>query len=1043
MRYRRLTILFFCVFTVSDLSAQQFINGFKRLGSTEAVPNSSNNKIFESSDHFLWLSSESGLYRFDGYRFTPFFSNSKDSTTLSSNVISSIAEDRLGNLWVGTFGKGVNKLNKKTGKWKQYLHPTKDDNPFYWVFNIFKDRSGQLWLGTNGRGILLYDENSDSFRQFIPDSTKNKTGTARFENEVRDISEDPTDPAFLWLAGTDGLYRFNTKSKKFISYKSIKNNKAEPINNSFHTIYVQDSKNIWLGAWGGGLICFNTITAVFTNYPPSPQEYLKQNFAKNIITDITYCSDSSLYVSTASDGLLEFNLSKQTFKQLNKAQSAGGKNISEEFQGVTHTSDGSTWICSPGYIFQKNPVYERLGAFQPFYQPKEKFVYGATLSDVLYRKDDRQYWMSCNSGYGVYVYDSSFNYLRSVAIENFATDKRLRDIVLDASGTTWLLSKDFPYLYYYDKVKDQFLNAAPQFKDPAFISSGLIEMATDSKGNVWFVNNKQFLKWDPAKKQLQIFSINDAKNNTANGGWQQVELIFDANDNPWMASNIGLYHFNQNNREWLHLASQLNNNQSLANTFVESIAFDKKGNLWIAPMDEGLQLYDPLAKKFIAHYTQSEGFFSARIHDVTTDSRGILWVAGNNGLARYDVQQDQWFTFSREDGLLEDNLFTPLSALDNGIMILGMQNGFTHWNINSLPLNKQKPIVYFNKFVSDGQELTIENNRINLPSSANELSIDFSAIEMIMGNRTKFYYKILPQQKEWIATTQRSISLATITSGEFTLLIKALNADGIESEVKQVTINVAFPFWKTTWFRILCLAFITGIIYSIAKWRIKTLRNEAKNKMLITKQMAEMEMKALRSQMNPHFIFNCINSIDALIQSNDKYYATVYLNKFAKLLRNILDTSKENTVLFNKDVETLTLYIELEEFRHENKFKTNFKIDNELPSSDYKVPPLIVQPFVENAILHGLRNKEENDGLLTITIKKLNDAIQYTITDNGIGRKAAGKIMQNKESHYGMEMSNDRIKLFNKEENASVQITDLYNNNIPAGTEVKVDLNII
>jgi len=204
-----------------------------------------------------------------------------------------------------------------------------------------------------------------------------------------------------------------------------------------------------------------------------------------------------------------------------------------------------------------------------------------------------------------------------------------------------------------------------------------------------------------------------------------------------------------------------------------------------------------------------------------------------------------------------------------------------------------------------------------------------------------------------------------------------------------------------------------------------------------------MEMRALRSQMNPHFIFNCINSIDALIQSNDKYHATVYLNKFAKLLRNILDSNKHNTVPFSKDIDTLKLYIELEELRHENKFTPIFKIDHELLNSDYKVPPLIIQPFVENAILHGLKNRDGNGGLLTIDIKKVNDTMQYIITDNGIGRKAAEKIMQNKESHYGMQISYDRIKLFNKEAYPSVQITDLYSNETAIGTEVKVNLNIM
>ncbi|MBL7701945.1 MAG: histidine kinase [Ferruginibacter sp.] len=208
-------------------------------------------------------------------------------------------------------------------------------------------------------------------------------------------------------------------------------------------------------------------------------------------------------------------------------------------------------------------------------------------------------------------------------------------------------------------------------------------------------------------------------------------------------------------------------------------------------------------------------------------------------------------------------------------------------------------------------------------------------------------------------------------------------------------------------------------------------------------QKSETEIAALKAQMNPHFIFNCINSIDAFIHSNDKYNATLYLNKFAKLLRNILDSSKQNAVAFTKDVETLRLYIELEELRHENKFKTSIQIDDALLTNDYKVPPLIIQPFVENAILHGLKNREDNDGLLQIQVKKAADKIEYIIRDNGIGRKAAGLIAQNKESSYGMQMSFDRIKLFNGEENPSVQIMDLHDDDIASGTEVKVFLNII
>jgi Histidine kinase len=211
----------------------------------------------------------------------------------------------------------------------------------------------------------------------------------------------------------------------------------------------------------------------------------------------------------------------------------------------------------------------------------------------------------------------------------------------------------------------------------------------------------------------------------------------------------------------------------------------------------------------------------------------------------------------------------------------------------------------------------------------------------------------------------------------------------------------------------------------------------------LRQNIAETQMQVLRSQMNPHFIFNSLNSIDAFIQSNDKYNATMYLNKFAKLIRNVLDSSKQDTITFSKDIETLKLYMELELQRSENKFTTALNIDPELMNSDYKVPPLIIQPFVENAIIHGLRNRTDNHGLLTVDIEKTENKIIYTITDNGIGRRAAEQMKNGKTTSYGLEMSYERVKLFNKEGLPSVQIDDLYNNNKAAGTSVQVQLNII
>ena len=212
----------------------------------------------------------------------------------------------------------------------------------------------------------------------------------------------------------------------------------------------------------------------------------------------------------------------------------------------------------------------------------------------------------------------------------------------------------------------------------------------------------------------------------------------------------------------------------------------------------------------------------------------------------------------------------------------------------------------------------------------------------------------------------------------------------------------------------------------------------------INEKLTAAKLEALRSQMNPHFIFNCLNSIDNLIQNSEKDKATLYLSKFAKLIRAVLETSKANVVPCWKDMETLKLYIELEAFRCDKKFIYKINIADEILNGDYKVPPLVIQPFVENAIHHGLLNKIDADKKLRIDVFAGDNCICYRIEDNGVGRaKAAVYKDINRPSHesMGMQITNDRINLFNQNKNSAIEITDLVDiHNVPMGTRVEVEL---
>ncbi|MEO7264093.1 MAG: histidine kinase [Ferruginibacter sp.] len=244
-------------------------------------------------------------------------------------------------------------------------------------------------------------------------------------------------------------------------------------------------------------------------------------------------------------------------------------------------------------------------------------------------------------------------------------------------------------------------------------------------------------------------------------------------------------------------------------------------------------------------------------------------------------------------------------------------------------------------------------------------------------------------------------------------------------------------------FALFAILILRNIILKRKNEKLKSLEEHS----TLTRKALELEMQALRAQMNPHFIFNCLSAIDNLIQTNQADKATSYLARFAKLIRAVLDSSKNNLVLFQKDFETIRLYLEMEQFRCNNKFQYMLDADICLMQGDFKVPPLIVQPFIENAIHHGLLNKASNERQLKVCARLCEEHITYTITDNGIGRTMAGILKErNRPEHlsYGISISRERIQLHNKNGlTNNLVFTDLEYEGKATGTEAMVRINCV
>lgn len=356
-------------------------------------------------------------------------------------------------------------------------------------------------------------------------------------------------------------------------------------------------------------------------------------------------------------------------------------------------------------------------------------------------------------------------------------------------------------------------------------------------------------------------------------------------------------------------------------------------------------------------------------------------------------------------------------------------------------------LTLFNGFGQDNQiylklkveaDTTIEfanSSKIYLENNQNTL-----IFEIVNNSKSEnnYYYKLEGLNEKWIyLKNQNSFIVSNLLGGKYTLKVK----QGEDSkDIESLNFEIAPLIWQNSWFLPLFYAF-TIMIISMIGYLFSSYRTRTQLKTLALKH--ELEIKALRAQMNPHFIFNSMNTIDAYILRKRFIEASDCLQKFSKLIRQILENSENQTISIAQELETLKLYIELEQERFSHSFSYQFDIQPELLEKDYQIPPLLIQPFVENAILHGIRHLTERKGNILLNLSISDSLLLCVITDNGIGRKASSEInKQRQESHksMGVDITMERISGYQAlyGDKMETNITDL-----AEGTKIEIKLPLI
>jgi hypothetical protein len=482
------------------------------------------------------------------------------------------------------------------------------------------------------------------------------------------------------------------------------------------------------------------------------------------------------------------------------------------------------------------------------------------------------------------------------------------------------------------------------------------------------------------------------------------------------------FHPHRKKASWISLSNTLRALPQVVNDL--TVAND--GTLWLLTGQTGLARFKPETNEF-RFYTQKDGLNISRFVSICTDSQNRVWILSEQGVSVLNPQTGFIRNFGAAYGLTlkEANV---IEFKEDGYIYLGGLSKFIRFKPEGLLASEthQKIIVTEISVMAKPFKSLLacrSVRKIELTYEENYLTFSFTIPDAFGLNDFYFFTLLEGIDKDWIPSQRAKVSYAGLPPGKYLLKIRA--KDGLGnwcSSEHTVEIIITPPFWKTAWFTALALVVLTLTILAGLRWRIAAIKKSEMDKNRLREQMAELENQALRSQMNPHFIFNCLNSINGFIVGNNPDEASRFVTKFSRLIRLILDNSKVPFVSLEQELAALRIYIELEKMRFASKFESKIDIPNTLNTTGIFVPPMIFQPFVENSIWHGLLHKE-TPGKLQIHVEIADDILQVNIEDDGIGRAAAAELKSKtvlKNKSYGLAITQQRIMNFNKGEQCNI-----------------------
>jgi ligand-binding sensor domain-containing protein len=1008
-------------------------------GMDEGLSSDDRNIMLKDVHGFLWVGSANGLNRFDGNTFKHYFPEKNKPGAICGAFILNLVEDSLHNIWIGT-NKGLARYDSKADTFKNFSPEVNAPLKLIEPFCATKDK---LYCMEGGYLLTVYDIHS--FQKRI--IQKLYPGYSADDNDMAHSFFDAASNS-VWMSehfipgkSVGGLYQYSIGSGKknrytWQCYKNIPGHLHD-----IHDICFDKKRNvIWVSSTDG-LLEFTMSDKQFHRVDALNEVQDSKEFGRESAEGVTLDAKGNVWWCSWPVGPVIFDPSSQSFYAVFSDVKKRAK-IAYTNLFIYCDRDGMVWTgCSE----QNRGVYQIIPASLPvvhYTTDTSRFSLRGTFGLLVVNGGQEKLWVTQFDD--IYTFDPQTGYFHWLSFGKYLpifkghliNFLQIDSVHQKALFDVWNREKSEDSLYEMDLAS---MRCHPViFKDTLNRT-----VSAPKQFNVRAFKNNAVLFSDISNGNFGLLTVNI---DSCIARWTNVSFAMTSG---YATDNDRLIFFKDHasdNRitfsclhgQWRKIVSPLDTIKW------SSVFYNKKDETWWVALNNELRHYN---KSFgmIRSYYVGEMFFGDAINEISPDEKGNIWMMFSRSVSWLNTKTGKVNELSEREGFIKRPLYGSLMA-GNSLYIWGI-GGLDRINPDKIKENYPPSFAYFKSLQVNEKPFLLPDDinstqTLSLRYNQNRISIETGIIDYYTKGNNSIRYKLDGVNNQWqIAPANYVIRYEQLPPASYKLVMQASNAAGeFNGPEKSLLINISPAFWNTWWFRLLVIVIASYIIVTIVKGRIQKIRSDA----FIQNQLRELEMKALKAQMNPHFIYNALNSIQALIANDKKTESIHYIGSFSRLLRQVLENSENNIISLDKELETIGLYIQMETLRLDMQLQYTKHIPKEVITEFEKTPPLILQPFVENALWHGLSRKQGKKEI-EISVRVKDDWLLCDITDNGVGRTKAQEWKSNSALFHqskGIEITRKRLTDFNEDDEVSpIEFFDLYDDKKnPCGTHVTVSI---